>query len=159
MCSYVHGNNSMDEQWWSRHFMTHSIEAWQGQTFELVCMLHTDAIKKKLGISGIATDVASWRYVPVKGSGEKGAQVDMVISRADRVINLCEMKFAVGRYQMTKVYADYLRDRVELFRTKTNTPFFSGAWMVKHGKKFGGMMKIYYLCEKKHFNTDNDAWI
>ena len=101
--------------------MTHSIEAWQGQTFELVCMLHTDAIKKKLGISGIATDVASWRYVPVKGSGEKGAQVDMVISRADRVINLCEMKFAVGRYQMTKVYADYLRDRVELFRTKTNT--------------------------------------
>ena len=101
--------------------MTHSIEAWQGQTFELVCMLHTDAIKKKLGISGIATDVASWRYVPVKGSGEKGAQVDMVISRADRVINLCEMKFAVGKYQMTRTYADYLRDRVELFRSKTNT--------------------------------------
>ena len=45
----------------------------------------------------------------------------MVISRADRVINLCEMKFAVGKYQITKAYADYLRDRVELFRTKTNT--------------------------------------
>lgn len=45
----------------------------------------------------------------------------MVISRADRVINLCEMKFAVGKYQMTRTYADYLRDRVELFRSKTNT--------------------------------------
>ena len=118
---YVHGNNSMDDQWWSKHFLTHAVEAWQGQTFELVCMLHADAIKRKLGIAGIATDVASWRYVPAKDSGEKGAQVDMVISRADRVINLCEMKFAVGKYQITKAYADYLRDRVELFRTKTNT--------------------------------------
>ena len=86
-------------------------------------MLHTDAIKKKLGITGIATDIASWRYVPNKTSGEKGAQIDMVISRADRVINLCEIKFAIGKYQLTKTYAEYLRDRIELFRAKTNTKY------------------------------------
>ena len=45
----------------------------------------------------------------------------MVISRADRVINLCEMKFAVGKYQMTKAYADFMRDRIEIFRIKTKT--------------------------------------
>lgn len=120
---YVHANNSLDEQWWSKHFLTHSVEAWQGQTFELVCLLHTDAIKQKLGIAGIATDIASWRYTPMKDSTEKGAQVDMVISRADRVINLCEIKFAVGKYQITKTYSDYLRDRVELFKAKSKTKY------------------------------------
>ena len=108
----------MDEQWWSKNFLSHSIEIWQGQTFELVCLLHTEAIKKKLGISGISTEISSWRYTP-KDSTEKGAQVDMVISRADRTINLCEMKFAVGQYQITKEYAEKMRNRLELFRTKT----------------------------------------
>ena len=59
-------------------------------------MTHVDAIKQKLGIAGIATEVSAWRYVP-KSDSEKGAQIDMVISRADRAINLCEMKFALGK--------------------------------------------------------------
>lgn len=44
-----------------------------------------------------------------------------VCSFSVMLFNLCEMKFAVGKYQMTRTYADYLRDRVELFRSKTNT--------------------------------------
>ena len=120
---YVSGNNSLDESWWSKHFMSHSVESWQGQSFELVCMTHTDAIKRKLGISGIATDISSWRFVPAKGSDETGAQVDMVISRADRVINLCEIKFAVGKIQLTSAYADSLRTRLEIFCTKTKTKY------------------------------------
>lgn len=120
---FVNANNSLDEQWWSKNFLTHGIEIWQGQTFELVCMLHTDAIKKKLGISGIATEISSWRCPADKEKLQKGAQIDMVISRADRVINLCEMKFAVGKYQMTKAYADSMRDRIEIFRTKTKTKY------------------------------------
>lgn len=119
---YVQSNNSLDEQWWSKHFNSHSVESWQGQTFELVCMTHVNAVKQKLGIAGIATEVSSWRYVP-KDKSEKGAQVDMVIKRADRAINLCEMKFAMGKYQMTSDYADYLRDRAELFRSKTKTKY------------------------------------
>lgn len=93
---YVQANNSLDEQWWSKYFNSHSVESWQGQTFELVCMMHINAIKQKLGIAGIATEVSAWRYVP-KSNSEKGAQIDMVISRADRAINLCEMKFALGK--------------------------------------------------------------
>lgn len=33
---------------------------------ELVGMLHTDAIKRKLGISGIGISVSSWIYTPPK---------------------------------------------------------------------------------------------
>lgn len=119
---YIETNNSFDEQWWSRNFQTHSVEVWQGQTFELICMLHTDAIKKKLGILGISTNIASWRYNP-KETHERGAQIDMVIERSDRVINLCEIKFAVGKYQIKNTYAEYMRDRAELFRAKTNTHY------------------------------------
>lgn len=119
---YVEANNSFDEQWWSRNFQTHSVESWQGQTFELICMLHTDEIKNKLGISGISTNIATWRYKP-KDTDDKGAQIDMVIERADRVINLCEIKFAIGQYQIKNTYAEYLRNRAELFRSRTNTTF------------------------------------
>ena len=47
----------------------------------------------------------------------------MVIERSDRVINLCEIKFAVGKYQIKNTYAEYMRDRAELFRAKTNTRY------------------------------------
>ena len=119
---YVESNNSFDGQWWSKHYNSHSVENWQGQTFELICMTHADAIKQKLGIAGVATDISSWRYIP-KNKTEKGTQVDMVISRGDRTINLCEMKFAMGKFQMSAEYADYLRDRAELFRAKTKTKY------------------------------------
>ena len=117
---YVDDRNVLDEQWWSKHFQTHQVEIWQGRTYELICLLHTDNIKQKLGISGIAADISSWRYT-AQNEKEHGAQVDMVIARTDRVINLCEIKFSVGKYQLTAAYADYLRDRVELFKTKTMT--------------------------------------
>jgi len=115
---FVEGNTSMDEQWWSRNFNSHSADNWQGHTFELVCMLHTDAIKRKLGISGISTTIASWRYVAPVDSDEKGAQIDMLIERSDRTINVCEMKFAIGKYILTKAYTTHLRDRLALFQTK-----------------------------------------
>ena len=45
---------------------------------------------KKNGIWGIIKP-------STKSDSEKGGQIDMVISRADRAINLCEMKFALGK--------------------------------------------------------------
>ena len=131
---YVQGDNGLDEQWWSKHFLTHEVENWQGRTFELICLLHTFAIKQKLGISGIDAPISSWRFVAPKTPKaphntesqtpkEKGAQVDLVISRADRIINLCEMKFSIGKYPMSSDYAQYLRDRIEIFRAKTKTNY------------------------------------
>lgn len=89
---FVANNTSQDEQWWSHNFNSHSIENWQGHTFELVCMMYPDAIKRKLGISGVATSISSWRYIAPANSGEKGTQIDMLIERSDRIINVCEMK-------------------------------------------------------------------
>ena len=50
----------------------------------------------------------------VKGNdGHTGVQIDLLISRADNVVNLCEMKFASTPYTIEKDEADKLQIRIE----------------------------------------------
>lgn len=44
-----------------------------------------------------------------------------VIDRRDQTINLCEMKFSQGEFEITKQYYEHLRKRSELFRSATKT--------------------------------------
>ncbi len=112
---YVKNNHSKDEQYWQHHFQNRSVESWEGFTFEEVCLRHLSQIKQGLGISGMATEASSWRFVPAKEDTRKGAQVDLVISRADKMIHLCEMKFSSTPYTITKEYAERLITRKQLF--------------------------------------------
>ena len=121
---FIEGFNGQDEEWWSHNFQSRSVEAWQGLSFELVCFMHLTQIKRSLGIAGISTEASSWRYVPPKkaeANEEKGTQIDLLIDRADRMINLCEMKFSMHPYRITDDYEKQLRDRMEVFRSKTKT--------------------------------------
>ena len=113
--SYVKDNRSKDEQYWLHHFQDRSVERWEGFTFEEVCLRHLPHIKRGLGISGMATEASSWRFVPGKNDKRKGAQVDLVISRADKMIHLCEMKFSATPYTIKKEYAERLIKRKQLF--------------------------------------------
>lgn len=91
--------------------------AWSGYAFEYICSYHIDAIKKRLGISGVYTEISTWR----SKNSEKGAQIDLVIDRNDRVINICEMKFSVNTFEITKAYGENLRNKLMAFRTETGT--------------------------------------
>ncbi len=91
--------------------------AWSGYAFEYICCYHIDAIKKRLGISGVYTEISTWR----SQQSDKGAQIDLVIDRNDRVINLCEMKFSTDIFSITKSYSDNLRNKITAFRTETGT--------------------------------------
>lgn len=42
----------------------------------------------------MATESSAWRFVPAKDDERKGAQIDLVIKRADKIIHLVEMKFS-----------------------------------------------------------------
>lgn len=112
---YIKDNRTRDEQYWQHHFQDRSVAAWEGYSFEELCLRHLPHIKHGLGISGIATEASAWRYIPQKGDDRKGAQVDLVISRVDKIIHLCEMKFAAGQYVITKDYAERLTARKQLF--------------------------------------------
>ena len=116
---FLHSKNTKDEHWWTNNLLTPSVQAWQGFSFETICALHLDQIKKKLGISGIATSTSTWRSL---GNNEnRGTQIDLVIERSDRIINLCEIKFSTEPYTITKDYEEKLRNRMALFKAETKT--------------------------------------
>ncbi len=91
--------------------------AWQGFTFEQICIDHVWQIKKALGINGIQSNNASW-----KGSTtEKSAQIDLLIDRRDQVINICECKFSLDTFSIDKDYSEKLRSKIATFKTATKT--------------------------------------
>jgi len=49
------------------------------------------------------------------------AQIDLVIDRDDRIINLCEMKFSINPFTIEKKYAIELRNKIGVFKQETNT--------------------------------------
>ena len=118
---FISLTDGKDEKWWEHNYNSHSVEAWQGYTFELICLTHLEQIRQKLGISGISTSASSWRYTPIKNEMARKAQIDLVIERGDRIINLCEMKFSVAPYTITNKYAEDFRTRLQLFLEKERT--------------------------------------
>jgi hypothetical protein len=96
-----------------------SWRSWSGNAFEGICMKHTDQLKKALGIESVYTEISMWRYKPQKG--EQGAQIDLLIDRRDACINICEMKFSVGDFEITKGYAKELGNKLRVFREHTKT--------------------------------------
>ena len=48
-------------------------------------------------------------------------QIDLVIERADKVINLCEVKFSSGVYAIDKKYAETIRNKRLCFAYNTKT--------------------------------------
>jgi hypothetical protein len=118
---FLEDKHSLDDSWWSHNLDNPGIRAWQGLMFEMICMQHHKEIKKALGISGVATTVSTWSCKQDEETGLPGAQVDMVIERADRIVHLCEMKFSESLYNITKDYETRLRERLNIFKVKTKT--------------------------------------
>ena len=88
---------------------TQSIVSWRGFAFEEICLLHTDQIKQALGIQGVSSRQSSWT---LQGDDNKdGTQIDLLIERADHVINMCEMKFYGEEFTVNKNYYQKLNLR------------------------------------------------
>ena len=117
---YLQNNYGKDEHYWSNAIDNPARRAWTGLTFEQLCKDHISQIKRKLGISGVLTEESVW-YTKGDGNlGIGGAQIDLVLERRDRVINLCEMKFSINEYVIDKDYDAVLRNKLETFRRMTN---------------------------------------
>ena len=106
-----------DESFWQNTVMSPAIASWQGFAFEEVCFSHISQIKSALGIAGVQADISS---LIIKKDGKKaGSQIDLLIDRADRVINLCEIKFSNKEFVIDKSYEEKLRQRTEIIRELT----------------------------------------
>jgi len=107
---FLDARPTTDAHYWTNNYLSSTLSAWRGIAFEEICLLHISAIKRALGIEGIASEESSWIYRGEKG--KDGAQIDMIISRADNVVNLCEMKFYGSDYLPSREDDIQLRHRV-----------------------------------------------
>ena len=106
-----------NERFWQDNLISPMLNAWRGYTFENICFLHVRQIKSALGIAGVQTETMPW----LSRRKEGGAQIDMVIDRADNVINICEMKFSGSDYTIDKDTDEELRGKIDAFQSETHT--------------------------------------
>ena len=116
---FVENYGGKDEHHWMNTIDSPSRRTWTGIAFEQVCLLHVPQIKQALGIAGVQTDMCSWHFAGDEDT--PGAQIDMLIARRDKVINLCEMKYSTYDYEITPKYSRELRERCATFKSVTKT--------------------------------------
>ena len=111
--------NSDEDSTWLQMINEPTYRTWSGYAFENLCFKHTPQIKMAFGVSGVITNEYSWS---LKGNAERtGAQIDLVIDRADNVINVIEAKFYNTEFEVTKDYERELRNKVATFTNQTKT--------------------------------------
>jgi len=108
---YLTGSKKSESNWQSIA-QSQSWKSWSGFAFERLCFAHIAQIKKALKIEVLDCKVSHWR-----GSKDHlGTQIDMLIDRSDRIINLCDIKFSQDTFIINKSYAQKLRDKMAIFK-------------------------------------------
>jgi uncharacterized protein len=82
-----------------------------------------------------------------------GAQVDLVIDRNDGIIHLCEAKFTVNEFVLTKEYVSKLRQKRASFQYATTT---KKAIVTTLLTTYPAIQNKYYL-EEIHSEVTMDA--
>ena len=103
---FIGSKHVNDTSFWQHSLNTPQVNAWRGIAFEHISFNHISEIKKALGVAGVISEESAWI---VRGDDDRhGAQIDMLIVRDDRVVNLCEMKF------LSKEYEPQAEDEIKL---------------------------------------------
>ncbi|MBR5982493.1 MAG: AAA family ATPase [Bacteroidales bacterium] len=108
---FLANNKNTDTNYWEKNQNSQKISAWKGIAFEEVCLAHIQQIKNDLGIGAITSRESAWS---LRGDDDsEGTQIDLLIDRDDRVVNLCEMKFYKDDFTINKAYDSKLRHRTQ----------------------------------------------
>lgn len=106
-----------DRAYWRHTLNTPGQNNWYGLAFERLCMYHIWEIIQSLRLDTILTTYYSWR----SRKSKPGAQIDMIIDRADGVIDICEMKYSRYEYSQDAEESKKLGNRITAFQTETGT--------------------------------------
>jgi len=104
---FVVTNTEHNEHYWSEYFESQSCVVWKGFAFEKFCFSHIDYVKRALGIEGVSTSHSSYRST----DKNNGNQIDLVISRNDNIVNVCELKFYAVKYNVDKEEYEKIKAR------------------------------------------------
>ncbi len=98
---------------WGQIFQKQEYKTWCGYAYETICLKHSEKIKQALRCDQIESKNYSWY--------NSDAQVDLVIDRADDIVNLCEIKFYSDEFSIDAGYLQKLRKKESQFRLTTGT--------------------------------------
>jgi len=116
---FIKGNEKKETAIWQQISNTQAYKIWKGYSFETLCMKHVNEIKTALGIKAVYTETSSYRNIGTKT--EQGFQIDLIIDRKDAAINLCECKFYESNFEISKKYAQDIKNRKANFQIATGT--------------------------------------
>ncbi len=116
---FIEGQVLQKSNNWLNLLDSQAYKAWSGFAFENICLRHVQQIKKTLGISGVYTEASAFYK---KGTDtEEGAQIDLVLDRKDRIINLFEIKFYGDALHFGTAEMAALRHKSGVFTRSTGT--------------------------------------
>jgi len=103
-----------DTSFWQHNVNSGALYRWGGVAFEEICLMHVEQIKQSLNIGAVQSEQSPFT---LRGAADHdGIQCDLIITRADRVVNLCEMKYCQEEFTIDKQYDKTLRNRLAQVR-------------------------------------------
>lgn len=106
---FMDKNLNNDDGNWVSLSQSHQFQIWAGFAFESLCLKLIQQIKKALKIEAVYTVSSCWY--------NDEAQIDLVIDRADNIINICEIKFSKGTYTIDKKQYMNLKNKIVQLQT------------------------------------------
>ena len=106
--TFIHNKQFYDADTWMHMMETPAYNTWCGLSFERLCLTHLPQIKRSLGIEGVSTQAM--------GFTSSKAQIDLVIIRGDKVVNLCEAKYTRRPFAFTAATAASIRNKMDILR-------------------------------------------
>ena len=140
---FIRNTTLLEENNWLNAIESGRYQAWKGYAFEQICLSHIRQIKRALGIQGIVSQSAAWQST----DADTAAQIDLLIDRKDRVINIFEMKFSENTYIITQAYAAQLAQKIAHFKEKTQTRKYASLAMLT---SFGVQPNAYSSAMVQH---------
>ncbi len=104
---FVDNKDSLAVDFWKQNTSSQNVISWRGLAFENVCFNHVKQIKEALGIRGVKTSESAL----VKKDGDQGMQLDLLITRDDNIVNMCEIKYYNKEFSVDKAYYKALLER------------------------------------------------
>lgn len=101
----VEKETSLDESVWSDTMASQRGNAWKEYAFENLVFSHLGQIKRALGIAGVQSMQFSY------SDEANSTQIDLLIERKDKIIDLCEMKFYSTPFPVNEAYHELLASR------------------------------------------------
>lgn len=95
-----------DEDYWIHTQGTAAYNTWKGLSFERLCFAHLQQMKHALGVDGVLTK--AFAYYSDK------TQIDMILERNDRNVNIIEMKYCDGPYTLTAKEVEKMKARRDI---------------------------------------------